>query len=418
VMYDDPSMPNYGGTITYYGQAFDDNGNPSALAVLGTKVGIEPELPKATLDTLEPTGSVAAPTMRVHAVCPSPGVQRLEIHMTPDPLGPGGMTPTTPLGSNPVVIDNGIPFNYATTLLSPISNSAVDQPISLNQSFSIKAGVEYSVQVRAISASGKTGAWSELQTMTWTAPIVAGEVPWPARTLPPVINWNDGLRAFEITPAMMRATDRDFLPRTADTYPVGIRLGSIPLNDPLPQYRQGVFESANWDMLQRVDFSESIRFGNFAWADGSSDLLTQPDTVEQKLFRRSMVTGDISYEVEKPALLPVVLYRQQIGWGTVASMIPLANADVVQVSPLITRIESAVSVSDDRNFRAIQDPFVNIVFVHNPANGINPVQADLCLFDTNPVVYGAVYAYYLVHFEPRGEIDYILNAGTLAITQP
>ena len=209
--------------------------------------------------------------------------------------------------------------------------------------------------------------------------------------------------------------------------PIGIRIGRVPLGTPTPA--SGGFPASNWDVFDvalipvppgTVGTGPPQYQGTFAWDDGSPDLTTNPYTVEQKLFRRYFSQGDVGYELDTPPLLPVALYRQQIGWGTVASYTPVPNADVVQVSPLITRIESTVRTGQgaaaDRRFRVLTDPFVNAVITHEPAGTFNPVFADLCLFDTTPVTVGAVYSYYLVHFDSRFAIDFMINAGTVAIT--
>ena len=207
------------------------------------------------------------------------------------------------------------------------------------------------------------------------------------------------------------------LPRSPQAYPVGIRLGSVALRSPRPESNVALLESSNWDLFPRTQAGDSI-IGNFGWDDGSTDTTNLPQTVEQKLFPRYIATGDVGYFQEDPPILPVALYRQQIGWGTLANLTALPNADVVQVSPLITRVESSVITFSNRRFRAVTDPFVNAVMVHSSPNTLGPVKADLCLFDTTPVTYQAVYQYYLAHFDRRGEIDFILQAGSVAITQP
>jgi hypothetical protein len=113
--------------------------------------------------------------------------------------------------------------------------------------------------------------------------------------------------------------------------------------------------------------------------------------------------------------LPAVLYRQQL---TNAEW-PIVSGDVVQVSPLISRIvwsdvpRALDGPAPDLSKSFMRDPFIGVE-IHGDDN---VDRAELYLLDTTPRAIGAKYRYWLVRFdELTGAPDYIVPATLEEVT--
>ncbi len=454
-VFSDGLIPPAGGRIVYFGQTFDQHGNPSPMVLLDQKIGAVPVLPVPLVDAVESGGSAGGETMIVRATCASPGVQRMEIKVTPSPLNSFNLVS---VDHSPALLFNfkagdapSVPQDYASTLMGQLTpDLSASQEMVFNPSVRVLPAVEYTFQVRAIGLFGE-GEWSAKQTFIWTAPLAGNTVPWPVRPVPYQMNWSDEVSAFlpdvssfylSAPPSIsappqrilsVRSQANVIVPATAPALPdnplsqipVAVQIGTIPLDS--GQSASTDYDS-NWDV-----FGASYRFSSESffntWVYGNLGLKNIPgfastngpaNLMHQFLARKTKLVGDISTYDFSVRLLPVVLYRQQTARSIQGISQPVVNADVVQVSPMITGIawrpEADVTYSNDmplEDYASIVDPYVRVVR-RESLDGEYPRLA-LCLFDTAPVAAGATYQYFLVHFNPLGEPDGVIDAGTVPI---
>ncbi len=420
VMVSDAMIPPPGGRIGYYGQVFDENGNPSPLALLGEKVTAMPELPVPTMDPAGSGGNITAPTMLVRALCPSPGVERLELLVDPPPPStPAGMTTATRLGSQLFNEKPGMPqtqpADYTVSLMG-LSMPAQDPsvPTTLDSTVPVKAGVEYKVSVRAIGLGGKLGDWSAPQLFTWSAPLTGDSVAWPAKPIPQLVAWNPLIKAFRVQQAHFSISPTRLVQIDADQYPVAIRVGRIPLLSLQPR---STIPSSNWD-VRGTQINETTIIGVFGVSNAIGFTNNPPD---QKLLHAYLAPklklyGDIWAIDTTQSLFPIVLYRRQTARLVEGVSIPTPDTDIIQASSMINSISWVADPAPPANpdLALFIDPFINVALLEpNPQS----LFADLCLFDNSPVAAGGTYQYYLVHFNAGFEPESIINAGTLTFPE-
>ncbi|QJE94359.1 hypothetical protein [Luteolibacter luteus] len=437
-VFNDGMIPPAGTTISYFGQCFDNNGNPGPLALLDQKVGIIPDLPIPVVDSLDSGGTLADPTMLVKASCPSPGVQQMEIRVTPDPEPSANLVSTPTTGGLLYNFTPGAeltaPQNYNKTLLS-LGSFKLDpsQPLIYSSAVRIKQNVEYTFQIRAIGPNGATGVWSAEQKFTWTPPVTGSTVPWPAHPLPKVESWNSAISAFlpspinyhvSATPSLATRPLRMLSPYGGinNNFPsvgengfpdhrpsqlgVAVEIGSVRLTDP-----DADSSNSNWDVYgvsQGVN-GTIYKYGSLGVSDLPNAANAPDDLWESQLHRKELMQGDIATYDYSRRMLPVVLYRQQLYRMAQGVNTAVPNADLVQVSPMINSIAWRTI-----NGRAVMvDPYVRAVRRY-PINGAYPALS-IVIYDTAPVTTGATYAYYLVHFSQDGEPDLIHPCGNVFI---
>lgn len=427
----DGLLPSSGGEIAYFGQTFDQHGNAGPLSLIAKKVYVSPVMPVPVVDAIESGGSAAQPTMMLRASCPSPGVERMEIIMDP----PGEATPGTlsvPKSGNAVIINpkpGGIPSGPKayTTSLYPAKLFANDPnlPAVLDTEIWIKAGVEYTIQIRAIGKDDALGVPSAAQKFTWSFPLVGAAVPWPARPMASPLIWAEQVRAFLpnetnyqiVNPQTGRS--RSIADATVFSRPVAVQIGTVPLVDRAPQSASA---NSNWDVFgvftearDAAGFFGIRDLPGFAAANGPDDLL------HQFLARKEISQGDIStYDYERK-LLPVVLYRQQTHRRVEGVLSAVTDADIAQVSPMIQNIAWAAQPTTVRDgttfsdYALFVDPYVGVL--QRASLPATNASLALCLYDTAPVATGARYRYFLAHFDEAFEIDGVIDAGVVEIPE-
>lgn len=397
---EDDFMPPNGGTIRYYGQVFDEHGNPSALTLLGQRIVTLPDLP---IPVLEPPTSFVDGSgftnMQIRASCPRPGVDRLEFEITPPPeshpfvaksLGSDTYVFQSPAGSSSVTAKAVTQF-----LSGPIQPQNLNSPVVQTATVRVKANVEYQIKVWAVSDDGKTGVPSPTQAFIFSPPLAAGNVAWPARPLPTVRTH------FGISPVLTTVGNASIgqLSVDPDRYPVGVRIGQVPL---LP----GQFT------VQRPVFDQNSKNEVFA-AIGTDSFLGTVGQSNWDSYLYSLETGYPGVGLARS--VPVVLYRQQVrayagvANGNTGQATP--GSDTVQVSPLVETLSTTASSVTGSLYTYLTDADVGLL-----ANG-NGTHADIILWDTTPIAEGATYHYYLVRFNPEAEIDQIIDAGEITIPE-
>jgi len=421
-LYLDEVIPSSGGRVAYFGQALDEHGNPSPLVKIGERE-MRPVLPIPVIDTPVMGGTLTAPTVTLRAVCPSPGVSRIEFtfdkELPPTPgsdlvesdktVNIGGIN----IGSLIFNFGQGVavtePHDYTKTLLGPATIAPdASVPRILERTVNIEPGVEYSVFACAIGADGKPGPPGPPMLFTWTPPLVGDTVPWPARPVPPVVTWHTMIEAFETKAEHFEFTstppERIVTSHPIAQYPVAVRIGRIPFSSSSPG------GGSNWEVrgLRTEGYLET------RGASGFDPVNPKPDLMKQFLAPRVTRHGDVFVTESDQSLFPIVLYRRQTHRDIAGESVPTPDADIIQATPMIEHIAWTPYPTDAPTGALFTDPFVGAAMME--PLGVAPYFADLCLFDNSPVAYGATYQYYLVHFNPDGEPDAIIDAGSITIS--
>jgi hypothetical protein len=253
----------------------------------------------------------------------------------------------------------------------------------------VKANVHYAISVAPVDALGlpKETSASDVKTFIWTAPYEPAEVPWPARPLPPVVDFDSVGPGDTPPPFSPRVVAEVFYDSDGvapnPRYPVGVRIGQLNRNG-LPN------DNALTDHTDEYLTYQSGGFNSGGTpADPNIGVFRSrgPSRLGQSLF-------------------PIVLYRQQM----TNSLFPRVSGPVMQVSPLIERIPWTINPNlqvtiPDRLFAGYTtyDP-IDQTYVYF-----------LYLRDLQPVQLGARYRYFVVRFNAKREVQDIIPAGEVEL---
>lgn len=443
VIHEDGFMPPAGGRVAYYGQTFDRHGNPSPLKLLSTRVSVLGELPKPVLEEIKAGGDEENPTMLLKAVVPSPGVARLEFVISPrlDEI-PEGLLASPKLPSLQFTSGSGSsePQGFSATYAGPtILDRDPSDPVILEVEIPVELDREYTVTAHCVGLGGKIGAKkSETRQMTWASPPPLNMVPWPERSLPSVISWDGRICAFEVEEDNLQMVSTGSISTPPTAYPVAIRIGRIPFTESTPN-RFNNFNVANpnsnWSIWGVVDApnGESPTISGVLGVSDAVGLLfgnnidpdnQRADLFEQYLYKKKIPNPELVIEDPDSSLFPFVLYRQQVARKIEGVDEPTPDTDIVQASHLVRSIAwdtrslprpPGEENPPPPNFAFITDPWIGPARkTPLPTGGFH---ADLCYFDTTPVMAGATYQYYLLHFDELGEPDGIIDAGQVTISE-
>ena len=361
-----------GGTICYYYQLFDANGNASPLMKIGCIV-TKPraDLPAPMLNPVEPFGEAAVhPGLQLEWFCPAQAVERFEVAVAVDQHA----LPTT-FGSDLRPLE-GSTTNYLDVVVNGATNTlgfgfyrtgriGGNFGSSTDTLFSVSADAvlneDYTFMVRAVGAGGVTGPWSNIETFRWSdVPGDRPQVPWPTRPLPLVQKtpFNEKV----VLDYLIDTNYYNLFSRSG----VGIRIGELsPEVDPPEATKEGVQITGSYEPM---DF----------------------------LYENADEPGTTAF--------PCVLYRYQVANSFFTSV----SGDVVQVSPLMEQI--AYDKGGGNTY--IRDPFIAVT---RRRSGSDPW--GLFLIDTQPVLRGATYQYLLVRFGADKEIERVIPIGSITIPQ-
>jgi hypothetical protein len=379
-VFEDCDLPVNAGQICYFGQAFDQHGNPSPLARINDCLNVSGSLPTPALFKLQPAGIlILDQTMLVKWFCPPYGVNRFIVYIN------GELPANQPNNLSKVldidqisIYEGGSNFactGYRTPRVGPGFSDGPDFQVTVN----IKQGVTYRVFVLAEGVDGESrGPWSNIEKFKWSLPVVellpsGPNVPWPALHLPPVGPWpaNSNLASFGTIQA------KQFFPANhCGIEGVGVRIG--------------------------VGFMTNLYDEQIADIDSTGRRVPGLST--------NVVPAKLVFLGEQgSSLLPVALYRLQVA----NALYPAVPGDVVQVCPLIDDIAyESVDPLPNRKVRTrVQDPFVTVC-----TESIWPPLCGLYLLDTQPLLRGARYRYFLVHFDGNHEIAQIIPTNDVEVT--
>lgn len=361
----DEALPPNAASICYYGQLFDEHGNPSPLTLLGDDcilvAGTTP-LPTPMLAGLQITGTEASPKMTIKWFCPPYGVERFMIHIASKPeIMPASISSVlsdyiSPTPEEVVYTEDGVTetnefFIYRTPRIGPGFGNGAQFDVEV----SVAQGRKYTVFIKAVGKDESVGPRSNVEDGIWSPAIVAGpQVPWPARPLPPLNIFSTNLIATRLPASIFDG--------------VGVLIGLTTERTTQGSTRQPGYIHSDQDPMTYI----------FKNADGDH-------------------------------LFPVAMYRVQVA----SAAFPVVSGDVVQVTPLMEQIAFNRQLVNGINVVTIVDPFIALV---SGAAGTNVPWSLLYLLDTQPVILGAKYLYLLVRFDDQHEIEEVVPSTIVEVT--
>ena len=395
VIRSDDSMPAVSCDISYFGQALDKNLNPSPMVLLDRiHIGVSSHTPLPTPLTTPPSlivDGAGNASIQVEWFCQGAGVDRFQAAVmseNADPPNPNGIT----INQSQVLFDAASgekkTFFIKKAMISPrVGDNAFGKGPQFQMTIPVASGETYYVAVKSLGEERfddegfsiqSEGEFSQALTMkvpkspTNTTHIT---VPWPFRTLPPVTDGGTIVKA-----AVLSELHADNLIQTTPSSPAatGVSIASLHLSlNPSNGFHSPFFAgNPNAKIAEVVDLKQT-----------STSLKA----------------------------LPAVLYRQQIRYlsDAVTERPASEQGALVQCSPLITEIAYSVIPSDSGS------PFSGLSQMTDPAVSIADFSAQpdatIYLLDKLPVIGGATYRYWLVHFDSKNEPDRIITAGQVTI---
>ncbi len=217
-------------------------------------------------------------------------------------------------------------------------------------------------RVYAISECGGS-APSNLVSFAWNPGGDGPEVPWPSRPLPPVLDENPYPFVYAEFLGIHPAVEERDLQEG-----VGVLLG-------------------NFEYDSR---SDSTLFKQFTFFDVRKN---PEDFLELDRLNRD-------------PLFPCMLYRMQVANG----LFPQVSGDLIQVSPLMENVAHRV---DEQNTYLL-DPYILVL----PEKDTDtPEIGYIYLRDTQPVIKGARYQYFLLQFDDRMEMKRVIRLNQVEVPE-
>lgn len=362
----DSDLPPNAGTICYYGQLFDEHGNPSPLTLLGDDcvpvAGTTP-LPAPMLAGLEVAGTDASPKLNIKWFCPPFGVERFLVYIAADPkpmaasISPQLSDYDSNVPTVEVYTDDGTTrtnefYLYRTPRVGPGFGNGAQFEVEIG----ILEGRRYTVFIKALGKDSSEGPRSNVEDAIWSPKILVGpQVPWPARPLPPLNVFSTNLLAHRMNPQFYDG--------------VGVHIGFVT------------------ERSQPRDREKKTP--PLIYTDKDPITYLHTNAVGQKLF-------------------PVVMYRTQVP----STAFPQVSGDMVQVTPLMERIAYDRQIVNGVTQTIIQDPFIQIV----PFAGTTQQSGSMYLLDTQPLLANARYIYLLVRFNEKHEIAEVVPSSIVEVT--
>lgn len=367
--------PVNGGTICFYLQLFDENGNPSPLTPLGC-VDCAPStaLPVPVLTEITPVGTDSSHAgMNLSWFCPPYGVNRFEVRIAGLPMPPNtnqfvlsqqlsstGAPPVTMVFTN-MGTNVSLPFySFVTPKVGP---GFGENGAQFHVACDVDVGKHYYVTVRALSQHNDPGKFSNFEPFVWTpSNAPPRQVPWPARPLP---STNANFAALAV---YLSSTNSSVAFNTKSPDGVGVLIGGGPI----------------------------------AYYPNN---LVMPPVVNGPLDPNTLVAKNVMGD----RVFPCALYRFQVP----NTNFPTVSGDVIQVSPLMEKIAYEWrTVKDQSTNTYIQDPFVAVSDLSLNDN----YYEFFWLRDMQPQISGATYRYVLVRFDPVShEIDQLIPSNPVTL---
>ena len=393
----DEAMPSSPARLCYFVQVLDEHGNGSPLSFIGCKSVKPPKPARPVLAEPQSAGTTANPQVVLNWFCPTSGISRFQFKISrvdsPAPSAPSGISSgllkpystynrrVSYLG----LVKNSLgPITFSDAQLTELIGPAFGPGPQFTLPADVIANATYDICVAPVDEQGTVleSATSEVWRFKWTPPVQLANVPWPARPLPPVREFEPHDPSEFFSP---RATAQAFVTyydAITDVYrPIGIRIGTLSTDFSF------IADTNNHVSYQCVNCSVNV--------DPHVGLFRSRATDAERANR---------------TLLPLVVYRQQVA----NTNFPKVSGDIVQATPLIERVPwkaatnpfgdggSIVTVTiPDRLFTMVwdQQTYYNILYV----------------LDQQPAVLGARYRYFVVRFNEQREPYDILPVGEVEL---
>jgi len=408
----DDAMPPGAARLCYFVQTLDENGNGSPLALIGCKNVVPPKPPRPVLSEPAPAGNAANPQVVLNWFCPTSGVYRFEIRITRADT-PGSGKPSGLLSPQliPLTTFKALPFLGITTkpafyglladrkAVSVFDEWQLTPPVGASfgpgPQFSLTANVApdvpYEISVAAEDREGNWGDASATWKFVWQPPPTIQTVPWPARPVPPVRNFDDSPKGSR-TPAAFFPRVHAVLLQNANAqldehYPVGIRVGDLaPTRNLFANIGNTNFVQYN---INRTGSSKYLNPNNLIFTCNAP---SDPTRNGQSLF-------------------PVAIYRQQV----TNLNFPRVSGNLTQVTPLMDQIPYTRSAPTD--FITVTIPDLLMAAGTEVDDVSNAIFSGSFLYvrDQQPVILGASYQYFVTRFGTNREVVEIIPAGTVTI---
>ncbi len=390
----DDAMPPSSARLCYFVQLLDEHGNGSPLAFIGCKEVKPAKLPRPVLSEPLAIGTVGSPQVMLNWFCPPAGVARFQFKLrlvdAPAPAAPSGFasplttvytgynTASSYLGLSKIQAILAVAFSEAhlTARIGPGFGPGPQFALTAN----VLPNTTYAISVAAVDDQGNVGNASEVWEFKWTPPLPVVTVPWPARTLPPVRDFDTLTTAppgYEFHPRVAAVVLTNVAGGLLDRrYPVLIRIGEI---------------------LDNNEGSGNVGTTNFV--DNYDTVGVNPDP-NKAVFRS--LSSDAS-RANQP-LLPIVIYRQQV----TNAYFPKVSGDLTQVSPLIERIPWR----NDNGYITVPD---RLFASHYESKDNQNYYFFLYVRDQQPVLAGAAYQYFVLRFNAQHEPQEIVPTAAVRI---
>jgi hypothetical protein len=397
ILSSDDTMPPSAARLCYYVQLLDQHGNGSPMTLLGCKDVKPATLPRPVLAQPQAIGDNSSPQVALNWFCPTSGVYRFQV-MIQRADHPGGGVPLGFSGSQLLAL---LSFNTAGTylgllnepskvsqfdaaLLTPPAGSTFGPGPQFTLTANVLLNVPYNISVAAMDDEGNAGEPSQVWNFTWKPTAALPEVPWPARTLPPVNPFDD-----ETVPGLPVV----YQPRVSavlladEGYPVGVRIGDVSKIGSLDP-NIGNTNFLTYEVQQPV----GITFVP------PSPYLNPNSLIFRRVSSNPNRNGDL--------LLPIALYRQQVA----NPLHPKVSGILTQVSPLLEQLAYGDSPATNTVITVtIYDRLI--------AGGLEGDSRGMFLYlrDQQPVLQGASYQYFVARFNSQHEVAELIPAGTVTI---
>ena len=425
----DEDLPAQAREVCYFYQGFDQHANAGPVQRIGCLTFGADRIPLPPVDVVDAGRSSAstatAPVLDLSLFTPTEGVERLELLVrAEDGLPAEGLTDgagsgrLTARGSETILSDQlppefarfaGTYAVYRTARLAELETDADGNfllPVG-----GVEAGTAYDFVARALgegyrAASGQfvspRGAPGAPLTAAWQTAVAGAsgsgvpDVPWPARALEEALDLGSTpiVASGSIRPAWVQSEHG-----TGSTLwqGVGVEIGELVLSLSALQTEAISFsgkdrsDTATADIVI-VQFGDTTAAG--AWADGLYEI---PSLADSSGSPRTA--------------LPGVLYRMMVD-----SEGQPVTRNLVQCSPLVEETSIAAEVSGTQ--LSLYDPFLHIGEGVAVAGGGGDYRYPLYLVDTQPVIAGDSYRYFLALFRVDGELAAVLDVGTVTVPSP
>ena len=390
----DEAMPVSPTRLCYFVQTLDEHGNGSPLAFIGCKpVG---SLPRPVLSEPVGIGTIGSPQVMLNWFCPTAGVARFQfkIHRV-DPPAPAAQS-----GFASQKLTRYLPYNPQAgylglnkkkkSAIALFSEAHLTSLIGTNfgpgPQFTLNANVltnaNYEITVAAVDDQGRVWASSEAWRFTWTPPVVAVTVPWPARPPPPVRDFDSpGGTVLPYAPRVQAKVFYNEAQAVNPRYPVGVRIGEL-----LETHNEAVENAKSEENGDYIDYY-------------THSLLSADPNAGVFRSRGSARAGQ--------PLLPIVLYREQL----TNALFPRVSGDITQVSPLIERVPWTKDQQGATFYMSVPDRLFAGQYETYGQNGYY----FFYLRDLQPVQRGAKYRYYVVRFNAQREVEETIPAGDVEL---